>query len=86
MNNKKLKILIGTIVVSVILLVLDLNYMYLGKFLYQLFPCVDANGTSFPCYGTYDIYFVLFLILVIVISLILLLGKGISKKENRRRK
>ena len=54
MNKDKYLPIIG-VIISVAIIYLENNGLFFGRFVNKFFSCTDALGTSFPCYGVYDL-------------------------------
>lgn len=69
--------------VAILLIFLELtSKISIGKIINYIFPCKQNPANSFPCYGSYDIYFIAILIIFSIICAIYLLIKIIHKFRN----
>lgn len=77
------KIAIPLVVISifVVALILDNIYQFVGRAINGFFPCVQDPANSFPCFGIYDIYFMVILVLVIIVALIFI---AVRLYQNRK--
>ena len=60
-------------IISIILIVIINKFMWFGKIINSFFPCEQNPVNSFPCFGIYDIYAIIFLGIVLLVSIILLM-------------
>ncbi len=78
------KITISAIIspISALLLILEISSIIsIGKFLNQFLHCEQILENSFPCYGIYDIYAIIFFSIVTILSLVYLLIKIYWRKH-----
>lgn len=69
----KTRILIITTILSTIIFYLEINsYFSIGEIINKYFPCKQNPDASFPCFGIYDIYFMVLLIIIAIVSLIMI--------------
>jgi len=65
-------------VLSILLIIIIYNSnVSLGKFINKFFPCNQNLNNSFPCYGLYEIYIIVFLTILLIGSLIIILIKSL---------
>lgn len=79
----KTKIPIGIALLAAIIYFLELkSIISIGKLINHYFPCKQEPLNSLPCYGIYDIYFMVLLGFVFVVTL-MVIGFRIYKNKNR---
>ena len=84
--RKKLLIPIITGIVSItLLIILYTSSLSLGSIINNFFPCEQAPENSFPCFGIYDIYAMIFLVMIVIVSLIIF-GINFYKSKKWSRK
>lgn len=80
--DKKIKLPIFVSSISgIISILIYFSIIPFGKFLNIFLQCKQIPENSFPCYGVYDIYMILFLGVVTIVFVILLLI-NLYKKKN----
>lgn len=66
----KIKIYITWAILSTVVLYFEINSIFsIGKIINKYFPCKQNLADSFPCFGIYDIYFILWLITILLITI-----------------
>jgi hypothetical protein len=65
-----MKIPIIIALLSTAILCLEINSTFsIGKIINKYFPCNQNPMNSLPCYGIYDIYFMILLVVILLASL-----------------
>jgi hypothetical protein len=81
---KQIKIPAITAILSAAIFYVEINSIFsIGSIINSYFTCKQEPMNSFPCYGIYDIYFMLLLAGIFISSLVIIGIRLYKTKKNR---